>query len=48
MAWFRVPLGLDVRLKKAPLNFFFELAPAFNFGTIRLFGAFGVRYLFSS
>jgi hypothetical protein len=45
-AWLRVPFGLDVRLKKAPFNFFFELAPAFNFRTVRLFGALGFRYIF--
>ena len=48
VAWLRIPLGLDVRLNKAPFNFFFELAPAFNFQTVRMSGAFGFRYLFGS
>jgi hypothetical protein len=47
-AWFRVPLGLDIRLKKAPLDVFFEVAPYFNFETIRVSGAVGLRYLFGS
>jgi hypothetical protein len=47
-AWLRVPFGLDVQLRRAPFNFFFELAPAFNFRTVRLFGALGFRYLFGS
>lgn len=47
-AWLRVPLGLDLRLKKSPFNFFFEVAPAFNFADVRLSGAFGFRYLFGS
>jgi len=46
VAWFRIPLGLDVRLKHAPFNFFFEVAPAFNFRTVRMSGAVGFRYLF--
>jgi hypothetical protein len=47
-AWFRVPLGLDFRMKKTPFNFFFEIAPAFNFKTLKLFGALGFRYIFGT
>jgi len=47
-AWFRLPLGLDIRLKKAPFNFFFEVAPVFNFETVRMSGAVGLRYIFGS
>lgn len=47
-AWIRVPLGLDFRLKKAPLNFFFEVAPNFNFKIARVSGAIGFRYIFGS
>jgi hypothetical protein len=47
-AWMRVPLGLDFKFKNAPLNFFFEVAPAFNFRTVRMTGALGIRYLFGS
>jgi hypothetical protein len=46
-AWFRFPLGLDFMLKKAPLNFFFEVIPSFNFSKLKLFGAVGFRYLFN-
>jgi len=47
-AWLRVPLGLDLRLKKSPFNFFFEITPVFNFADLRLSGAVGFRYLFGS
>jgi hypothetical protein len=47
-AWFRVPLGLEFRLRKAPINIFFEVVPTFNFSEIKLLGAVGFRYLFSS
>ncbi len=46
-AWFRFPVGLDFMLKKAPLNFFFEVIPSFNFSDLKLFGAVGFRYLFN-
>ncbi len=46
-AWFRFPVGLDFVLKKAPLNFFFEVIPSFNFSDLKLFGAVGFRYLFN-
>lgn len=47
-AWFRLPLGLDFQLKRTPLNFFFEVAPTFNFKSLKLFGALGFRYIFGS
>lgn len=47
-AWLRIPLGLDIRLRRAPFNFFFEIAPAVNFQKARLSGAVGFRYLFNS
>ncbi len=46
-AWFRIPLGFDVVLKKTPLNIFFEIAPSFDFDEINLYGAIGVRYIFT-
>ena len=46
-AWFRIPLGIDVVLKKTPLNFFFEIVPYFNFEKIDVTGAIGFRYLFT-
>ncbi len=47
-AWFRVPLGVDFTLRRSPLNFFFEVVPTFNFSTLKLFGAIGFRYTFTS
>ncbi len=46
-AWFRVPLGIDFQLKRAPLNFFFEVVPSFNFSKFKLLGAVGFRYVFT-
>ena len=46
--WFRVPLGLDLRLKNVPLNFFFEIVPALDFQEVRISGAVGFRYLLGS
>ncbi len=46
-AWFRVPLGIDFRLKRSPLNFFFEVVPSFNFSEFKLLGAIGFRYVFA-
>lgn len=46
---FRFPLGLDFLTRRAPLNFFFEVAPLFNLSPkarISLKGALGGRYLF--
>ena len=45
-AWFRFPIGIDFLLRRAPLNFFFEVVPTFNFSHLKLFGAVGFRYLF--
>lgn len=45
-AWFRFPIGLDFLLGNAPLNFFFEIVPTFNFSHFKLFGAVGFRYIF--
>jgi hypothetical protein len=45
-AWLRFPLGLDFLLQKSPLDFFFELAPSFNFSNLRISGAVGFRYIF--
>lgn len=45
-AWVRCPVGLDVLLRRSPLNFFIELVPNFNFHELKLFGAVGFRYLF--
>jgi hypothetical protein len=46
-AWFRVPLGFDFLTRKAPLNIFLELVPSFNFRDADLYGAVGIRYVFS-
>jgi hypothetical protein len=46
-AWFRVPLGIDFFTKKSPLNIFIEIVPSFNFNEIDLYGAIGIRYLFT-
>lgn len=46
-AWFRIPLGLDFLLRRAPLDFFFEIVPSFNFSRLKVFGAIGLRYLFN-
>lgn len=46
-AWFRVPLGIDFRLNRSPLNIFFEVVPSFNFSKLKLLGAVGLRYVFS-
>jgi len=46
-AWFRVPLGLDLFIKKTPLNIFMEIVPSFNFHELDLSGAIGIRYLFT-
>jgi len=45
-AWFRFPIGIDFLLQKAPLNFFFEIVPTFNFSHFKLFAAVGFRYIF--
>jgi hypothetical protein len=45
-AGFRFPIGVDFLLRKAPLNFFFEIVPTFDLSEIKLFGAIGFRYLF--
>jgi hypothetical protein len=44
--WFRFPVGIDVLLLKAPLNFFFELVPTFSFDQLKLWAAVGFRYIF--
>lgn len=46
-AWFRILLGIDLFLKKTPLNIFFEIAPSFAFDEINLCGAIGIRYIFT-
>lgn len=46
-AWFRFPIGIDFLLRRAPLNFFFEVVPTFNFSRLKLFGAVGFRYIFA-
>lgn len=47
-AWFRIPLGIDFLLNRSPLNFFFEVVPSFNFSKLKLSGAIGFRYVFTS
>ena len=47
-AWLRLPLGLDIPLRRSPFNFFFEIVPSFNFSDFKLFGAIGFRYIFQS
>jgi hypothetical protein len=47
-AWLRIPLGLDFLLRRSPLNFFFEVVPTFNFSELKLFGAIGFRYVFTT
>jgi hypothetical protein len=42
----RFPVGVDFLLRKAPLNFFFEIVPTYNLSRIELFGALGFRYIF--
>jgi hypothetical protein len=46
-AWFHVPLGIDFFTKKSPLNIFIEIVPSFNFNELDLYGAIGIRYLFT-
>jgi hypothetical protein len=46
-AWFRLPVGIDFFIQKTPLNIFFELVPSFNFHRGEVFGAIGLRYLFT-
>ena len=46
-AWFRIPLGIDLVLKKTPLNIFFEIVPYFDFHHIDVTGAIGIRYIFT-
>lgn len=46
-AWFRVPLGIDFFTKKSPLNIFIEIVPSFNFSELELYGAIGIRYMFT-
>lgn len=46
-AWFRIPLGIEVVLKKTPLNIFFEIVPYFDFDEIDVTGAIGIRYIFT-
>jgi hypothetical protein len=48
IAWFRIPLGLDFLLQQTPLEFFFDVVPTFNFSKLKLFGAIGFRYVFTS
>jgi hypothetical protein len=47
-AWIRLPLGFDMRLKRSPVDVFFEVAPSTNFSIVRVSGAIGFRYLFGS
>lgn len=47
-AWIRIPLGIDLLLRRSPLNFFFEVVPSFNFSRRKLSGAIGFRYVFTS
>lgn len=44
--WLRFPLGLDCKVRKSPLNIFFEIVPSFDLSEFDLFGAIGIRYLF--